>query len=67
MATVVMPQVGTTWQRKSDGRAVVTIGRAWSSEHFCGGGDFVRCHPMRGGKVWFAHVGDFIERYERTA
>lgn len=56
--------VDQVWQ-KPDGTAPVRIGRYWSSEHFCGGGTFVRCHPLRGGKVWFTTVEEFLKRYER--
>lgn len=60
-------RVDQVWQ-KPDGTASVRIGRVWASEHFCGGGTFVRCHPIRGGKVWFTTIEEFLKRYEvRTA
>lgn len=55
--------VDQVW-RKSDGTALVRIGRVWTSEHFCGGGTFVRCHPFRG-KVWFTTIEEFLKRYVR--
>ena len=56
------PVVGSIWQRL-DGKAPVRIGRCWRSDSFCGGGDFVRCHPLRGGKVWFTTIEEFLKRY----
>lgn len=61
------PAIDSVWVRKSDGRAPVRIGRVWSSEHFCGGGTFVRCHPTRGGTVWVTTVDEFAKRYEAAA
>jgi hypothetical protein len=58
-------EAGQNWRRKSDGKAPVNIGRIWISEYFCGGGTFVRCHPLHGGKHWCALIEDFLERYER--
>lgn len=58
---------GSEWERISDGRAVVRIDRVWSSEHFCGGGTFVRCHPVKGGKAWFTLIEEFLKRYKPTS
>jgi len=55
--------VDQVWQ-KLDGTAPVRIGRVWTSEHFCGGGTFVRCHGLRGGKHWFTTIEEFLKRYE---
>lgn len=56
-------EVDQIWH-KIDGTSTVRIGRVWGSGSFCGGGTFVRCHPTKGGKVWFALIEDFIKRYE---
>lgn len=56
-------RVDQVWQ-KPDGTAPVRIGRVWESDSFCGGGTFVRCHPIRGGKVWFTTIEEFLKRYE---
>lgn len=55
--------VDQVWQ-KPDGTAPVRIGRVWQSDYFCGGGTFVRCHPLKGGKVWVATTDEFVKHYE---
>lgn len=64
MTDAITPSVGTVYVRRVDGRAPVRIGRVWSSEHFCGGGTFVRCHPTKGGVSWCTTVEEFALRYE---
>lgn len=58
--------VGQVWRGKV-GKAPVRIGRVWSSDSFCGGGTFVRCHPIYGGKVWFSTIEEFLKRYEEVS
>lgn len=57
------PAVGEVWERSSDGRALVRIGRVFTG-NFAGVNDhWVRCHPVRGGKVWLTTVTEFLSRY----
>jgi hypothetical protein len=62
--TYELPVVGEVWHRVG-GKEWAKVTRVWSSDWFCGGGTFVRCQSLHGGKAWTALADDFVLRFER--
>ena len=58
------PVVGEVWERTEDGRAPVRVGRVWYGNIGGTEADWVRVHPVRGGRYWLTTVAEFVKRYQ---